>query len=440
MKKILIILLTIITLILIGGASTIYYITQKVSPTLTLNGKSTITLNVGETYKDEGATSTFLNKNVSNKINVNNTVDINKTGTYKITYKIKLKYIKNTKEITRTINVIDADKPIITLTDEDITINQGSKYNEPGFTATDSYDGDLTDDVIVVNTIDTKTPGEYQVNYKVKDSAGNEFTTYRKVIVKKTTTTTTTTKKKTTTTKDPNKQGDTSKVTTKKGSGEGIPILMYHYFYDESAGETGENSNWMEVSDFEAQLKYLSENNYYYPTWQEIRDFVDGKITLPSKSVVITMDDGHNSIYTYAIPLLEKYKVKATAFIITSKKRASKIKKYTNHEFIEFQSHTHNMHQGGCSGGHGGLFRCISYDKGLEDLKTSIEYLGTNEAIAYPYGDVTANVLKITKAANFKVGVTTEWGYAKKGADPYQLPRVRMYQGISLSTFKKNVK
>ena len=152
------------------------------------------------------------------------------------------------------------------------------------------------------------------------------------------------------------------------------------------------------------------------------------------------MDDGHKSIYTYAIPLLEKYKVKATAFIITSKDNAKKIKKYTNHEYIEFQSHTHNMHQGGCSGGHGGLFRCISYDKGLADLKKSIEFLGKSDALAYPFGDVTKNVLTITKDANFKVGVTTQWGYAKKGADPLQLPRVRMYKGIALSTFKSNVK
>ena len=152
------------------------------------------------------------------------------------------------------------------------------------------------------------------------------------------------------------------------------------------------------------------------------------------------MDDGHASIYKYAIPLLEKYKVKATAFIITSKSGASKIKKYKDHEYIEFQSHTHNMHQGGCSGGHGGLFRCINYDKGLADLQSSIDYLGTNDAIAYPYGDVTKNVLKITEAANFKIGVTTKWGYAKKGADPLQLPRIRMYKSMALSTFKSNVK
>ena len=436
-KKVLLFIFVIISTICLMSGIYIFYVANNVQPIIELNGKDTITINVGETYQDEGATSTYLDFDVTDKISVDNTLDINKTGTYKITYKIKLKYIKLTSTEVRTINVIDANSPIITLTKNEITIDQNTKYNEPGYKATDSYDGDLTDQVKIENKVDTKTPGEYKVIYQVQDSSGNTFETSRKVIVRKTTTTT---KKTTTTTKDPNKMGDTGKVTTKKGSGEGIPILMYHYFFDSEAGETGKDSNWMDVKDFEKQLKYLSDNNYYYPTWQEVYDFVEGKITLPSKSVVITMDDGHKSIYTYAIPLLEKYKVKATAFIITSKDNAKKIKKYTNHEYIEFQSHTHNMHQGGCSGGHGGLFRCISYDKGLADLKKSIEFLGKSDALAYPFGDVTKNVLTITKDANFKVGVTTQWGYAKKGADPLQLPRVRMYKGIALSTFKSNVK
>ena len=436
-KKVLLFIFVIISTICLMSGIYIFYVANNVPPIIELNGKDTITINVGETYQDEGATATYLDFDVTDKISVDNTLDINKTGTYKITYKIKLKYIKLTSTEVRTINVIDANSPIITLTKNEITIDQNTKYNEPGYKATDSYDGDLTDQVKIENKVDTKTPGEYKVIYQVQDSSGNTFKTSRKVIVRKTTTTT---KKTTTTTKDPNKLGDTGKVTTKKGTGEGIPILMYHYFFDSEAGETGKDSNWMDVKDFEKQLKYLSDNNYYYPTWQEVYDFVEGKITLPSKSVVITMDDGHKSIYTYAIPLLEKYKVKATAFIITSKDNAKKIKKYTNHEYIEFQSHTHNMHQGGCSGGHGGLFRCISYDKGLADLKKSIEFLGKSDAIAYPFGDVTKNVLTITKDANFKVGVTTQWGYAKKGADPLQLPRVRMYKGIALSTFKSNVK
>lgn len=427
MKKVLIFSFIFIALCSCG----IFFITNYTSPTIKLIGNDTITINIGNKYYDEGAKAKYLGKDISKNIDIKNNIDYDKTGTYKITYSIKLKYINTKQSVTRTINIIDEDYPIITLIDNEVTINQGSSFKDPGYIANDNYDGDITKNVITTNNIDTKTPGEYKVNYSITDSSGNKFETSRKVIVKKTTTTTTT--------KDPNKDGNTQKVTTKKGTGDGLPILMYHYFYDESNGETGADSNWMEIKDFENQLKYLTENNYYFPTWSEVRDFIDGKITLPSKSIVLTIDDGHKTLFTHAIPLLEKYKVPATAFIITSRSAANKFKKYEN-DIITFQSHTHDMHQGGCSGGHGGLFRCINYEKGLKDLTTSINILGKSDAIAYPYGDVTENVLKITKAANFKIGVTTKWGQAKKGADPYQLPRIRMSKGMSLSSFKSYIK
>lgn len=429
MKKVVLIISIIIVfllLILLGSGIYIYY---NVKPIIKLNGENKLTINIDEEYEELGAKLTILDFDISDYLKIEGNVNPKVKGEYEVTYSFKSKYLHHDVVEKRMISVIDVDAPIITLNGSDVTINQGSKYKEPGYTANDEYDGDLTKDVVITDDIDTKSPGEYSVTYSVKDSSGNVYHTNRKVIVKKTTTTTT---------KDPNKNGNDAKVTTKKGTGNGLAILMYHYFYDEDKGETGENSNWMEMGDFEAQIKYLVDNKYYFPTWQEVRDFIDGKKTLPAKSIVITIDDGHSTLFSHAIPLLEKYNVKATAFIITSRSAAKKFKKYQS-ENIQFQSHTHDMHKGGCKGGHGGLFRCINFDKGLADLNTSISVLGSSDAIAYPYGDVTQNVLDITTKAGFKIGVTTKNGKAKKGMNPLQLPRVRMYQDMSLNKFIKSI-
>ena len=64
-------------------------------------------------------------------------------------------------------------------------------------------------------------------------------------------------------------------------SSEGLPVLMYHFFYDKSKGETGQDGNWVEISNFEEQMKYLSENGFYFPIWQEVEDYIDGKQELP---------------------------------------------------------------------------------------------------------------------------------------------------------------
>lgn len=224
-----------------------------------------------------------------------------------------------------------------------------------------------------------------------------------------------------------------------KKSKNQLAVLMYHYFYDKSKGETAQNSNWLEISKFEDQLKYLKENDYYYPTWQEVADFVDGKIDLPKKSVVLTMDDGQKSLYNLAIPLLDKYDIPATAFIITTKFDNKNLEKYKN-STIDFESHTDNMHRAGGTVGRGGIFTALSIEESVTDLKKSIDKLGGNsEVLAYPFGDYTERTKKATKQAGFKVAFTTEYGKVKPGMDKYQLPRVRIFTEISLNGFKSSI-
>ena len=62
-----------------------------------------------------------------------------------------------------------------------ITVN--SSYSEPGYTATDNCDEDLTESVKVEGEVNTKTVGTYELTYKVSDKAGNEGIATRKVSV-----------------------------------------------------------------------------------------------------------------------------------------------------------------------------------------------------------------------------------------------------------------
>lgn len=78
----------------------------------------------------------------------------------------------------------DAQPPTITLTGgSDVTLTIGSTYVDPGFTATDLVDGDIAAKVTTDGKVDTATPGTYLVRYTVKDAAGNDVATTRKVTV-----------------------------------------------------------------------------------------------------------------------------------------------------------------------------------------------------------------------------------------------------------------
>ncbi len=90
----------------------------------------------------------------------------------------------NKTEITRLINKADKENPKITLKNSsDYYIIKGAKYSDPGFTAVDNCDGDITSNVKTNGTVNTNTIGKYTITYEVNDDAGNKATINRVVNV-----------------------------------------------------------------------------------------------------------------------------------------------------------------------------------------------------------------------------------------------------------------
>lgn len=78
---------------------------------------------------------------------------------------------------------IDNVPPVITLLgDNPLTVVQGQPFVEPGFTAIDDVDGDITGNVVVTGSVDTSTAGDYSLNYDVMDGAGNQAITRTRII------------------------------------------------------------------------------------------------------------------------------------------------------------------------------------------------------------------------------------------------------------------
>lgn len=135
---------------------------------------------------------------------------------------------------------------------------------------------------------------------------------------------------------------------------EGVPVLMYHYVYTENDRPAQLNSNYILDTKLEQQLKYLKENDYYFPSFRELRAYADGKISLPRKSVILTFDDGQMGFLAYGIPILNEYEVPATSFLIGINDGESKVKNYAS-QYVSFESHSYDMHHVGGTIGHGGV-------------------------------------------------------------------------------------
>ena len=175
-KKTNLILISIIITIILILIALIVFIFFNPLIKIKLIGKDE-TIEVFTKYKDKGVKI----EGTKNKVKIANKVNTNKLGTYTITYKIT--HLKTTKIIKRKVKVVDTIKPEITLQGNEVTIYQNDTYNEPGYTATDNYDKDITSKVKVTNNIDNTKAGTYEVTYSVSDSSKNKTEIKRKVNV-----------------------------------------------------------------------------------------------------------------------------------------------------------------------------------------------------------------------------------------------------------------
>lgn len=167
------------------------------APELRLNGDAEITMAVGTEFVDPGYTATDdYDGDVTNKVVVSGTVNNAKAGTYELTYTVS-DTAGNTTSKKRTVifeelgnldismgSVLDGVTPQISLKGANpYCMVKGGTYLEPGATATDNVDGNITDKIVVTNKVTGNIMGAFRIVYKVEDSSGNQAIAYRAVIV-----------------------------------------------------------------------------------------------------------------------------------------------------------------------------------------------------------------------------------------------------------------
>ena len=153
-------------------------------PVITLLGDEVVTIEVGTTYTDAGATALDnYDGDLTTSIVVTGSVDTSTVGTYTLSYDVTDTNGNVATTVTRTVNVVDTTVPVITLLgDEVVTIEVGTTYTDAGATALDNYDGDLTTSIVVTGSVDTNTVGTYILSYDVTDTNGNVATTVTRTV------------------------------------------------------------------------------------------------------------------------------------------------------------------------------------------------------------------------------------------------------------------
>jgi peptidoglycan/xylan/chitin deacetylase (PgdA/CDA1 family) len=212
----------------------------------------------------------------------------------------------------------------------------------------------------------------------------------------------------------------------------GVPVLMYHQI-----GEEKGNDAVISAARFAEHMEYLHKNGYRTLSMDELAAYLDGRAELPPKPVVLTFDDGYRDTYEIAMPLLRKYGFKSMLFIPAGEAE----QRYSWAELREMKAA--GMEIGSHSFSHRDL-GAMTPQQQAEEVKRSKEILDRNlgqdsRYFCYPNGSYDEETLRLLRANGFRLAVTIEPGWVKRGDNPLLLKRVWMGNGVDLKNFEARV-
>ncbi len=135
---------------------------------------SSITLEIGDSYSDLWAEFTDFIDGTWSLVATGWPVTTSWTGSFTLSYDYTDVEWNVSTQVTRIVNVVDTTIPTITLNGSGtIEIFKNATYTDPGATAGDNLDGDISANIVVVNPVDTSVINSYTVTYNVSDISGN---------------------------------------------------------------------------------------------------------------------------------------------------------------------------------------------------------------------------------------------------------------------------
>ena len=214
---------------------------------------------------------------------------------------------------------------------------------------------------------------------------------------------------------------------------------------------TGASKMIVSPAQFEAQLEWLAKNRYQVLSLDELAAFLAGRQAVPQRSVVITIDDGYESVYRHAYPALKKYGFTATLFVYSDFVGArdalswAQLQDMAQSRVIDIQAHskTHRNLIERLAGESDSAYR-QNIDTEVKQPRWALErQLATSGVrirhFAFPFGDANEPVLQALQQHDYALGLTVNAGGNAHFADPLMLRRTMIYGDHSLEDFKSKL-
>jgi peptidoglycan/xylan/chitin deacetylase (PgdA/CDA1 family) len=203
------------------------------------------------------------------------------------------------------------------------------------------------------------------------------------------------------------------------------PILMYHYI-ETAPATTSLPGLYLAPSIFERQLQALAAQKYQTVFVSEVAASLRRHQPLSAKSVALSFDDGYEDFYTQAWPLLEKYQIKSTIYIIINALdkpgylTKEQVKNLAGSGLVEIGSHTFNHPDLRQLKPKDARFE-ISASRGVLQKLTGQEIL----TFAYPYGYYQPDFFSLASSTGYLSAVSVKPGAQQSTSNLWAMKRLR---------------
>ena len=213
-------------------------------------------------------------------------------------------------------------------------------------------------------------------------------------------------------------------------------ILMYHYIRTgvPASDRLGQGLS-VAPADLDAQLRVLVQRGYVSVTLDDLVAARQGETVLPPRAAVLTFDDGYADFYTAAWPILQRYGLSATIYIISGKLgqpgylACDQLRELADAGVtVAAHSVTHPRLP---------ALSDAALAREMRESRRQLEECLSQPVrhFAYPSGAYDDRVRAAAAEAGYLTATTTRYGVARPDLDPLTLPRLRVFGGISLSQF-----
>ena len=246
--------------------------------------------------------------------------------------------------------------------------------------------------------------------------------------------------------------------------GVDVPVVMYHHVLEEDSSLLGDYV--ISRQELESDLQWLQQAGYTPVSPSQLIAYAAGEGDLPQRPILLTFDDGYESFFANAYPLLQKYQMPAVVSVIGrysdlysqpdavrhlnySHLDWEQVKALSRSPYVSIGSHSYDMHDASGQESRSGAKRLSGetdehyaqiFTADTQKIHEAItDATGTSPVLyAYPFGFYTAQSEEILKTLGYQITLSCESRVSRITRDPaslFLLGRFNRPHGLSSQDF-----